>query len=145
MAAARKVPVKRKLSRSALTKTREEKLVEIIAGLNREIAGLEDQKKAHTAELCDLMQASKDKTIKVTTSDGLIAQGTLVAPQPTLVLDEGKLKKNLGAKLWVAITTRVLDRKKLDAFLASGEIDAAVIAQCSNESPRTPYIKITVK
>lgn len=56
-------------------------------------------------------------------------------------IDEAKLQKGLGAKLWEKVTTRVLDKKKLEAYMASGEVDATVVAKCSEDHENAPYLK----
>lgn len=61
----------------------------------------------------------------------------------TLVYDEDKLRKRLGSALWNKITTRVLDKKKLEAFVASGEIPVTTLAACSEEKPSSPFVKVT--
>lgn len=61
------------------------------------------------------------------------------------VLDEGMLQKNLGSTLWNKVTTRVLDRKKLEAYVASNEVDPMVVARATSEVPNKPYVKITRK
>jgi hypothetical protein len=61
-------------------------------------------------------------------------------PPMTLVYDEAKLKKALGVTLWNKVSTRRLDERKLKAFIKSGEVDAIVVAQCSNEEPGTPRL-----
>lgn len=61
----------------------------------------------------------------------------------SLVIDEKKLRKRVGAAMWNRITTRTLDRKKLDAYVASGEVNTTVLAECSHEVDKTPYVKVT--
>ena len=53
------------------------------------------------------------------------------------------LKTKLGAQMWNKVTTRSLDRGKLDAFIASGEVDAMTVAAASSELPNRPFLKIT--
>lgn len=63
----------------------------------------------------------------------------------SVVIDEEKLKNRLGASMWNKITARVLDRKKLEAFIGSGEIPTTVVAACSDEVPKAAYVKVTAK
>lgn len=60
----------------------------------------------------------------------------------SVVTDEGKLKSRLGVSLWTKVSTRRLDKKKLDAFIASGEIDPKDVAACSTEKTNAPFIRI---
>ncbi len=59
------------------------------------------------------------------------------------VIDETGLKKSLGETLWNKVSSRVLDKKKLEAFIASGEVSATAVAKCSTENEGKPYIRIT--
>ena len=61
----------------------------------------------------------------------------------SLVYDETKLRKRLGAALWNKITTRTLDKKKLEAFVASKEVKVADLAACSTEKESAPFVKVT--
>ena len=61
----------------------------------------------------------------------------------SIVINETQLKKALGTKMWANITTLSLDKKKLEAFIASEEIDATVVAKCSSSSKGLPFVKIT--
>src|SRR5215471_2163300 len=76
--------------------------------------------------------------------DGVKITGTLVQGS-SLHFDEARLKRALGAKLWDSITTRTLDKAKLEDAIAKGYVDATVVAQCSVETPRRPYITIAEK
>lgn len=59
------------------------------------------------------------------------------------VIDEIALKKAMGESLWNKVSSRVLDKKKLEAFIASGEVSATAVAKCSTENEGKPYIRIT--
>lgn len=68
---------------------------------------------------------------------------TVSEQEANTVTNEGILQKKVGAALWKKITTMVLDRHKLDAYIKSGEIDPMVVAGATNETPNAPFIKIT--
>lgn len=93
------------------------------------------------AELIDMMDKFGMSTRTFKGSDG---HQHNVNKQQTIaqVIDQPKLKKKVGAKLWDKITTRSLDKKKMDAFIASGELDAAIVAQCMTEKPSSPFVKV---
>ena len=59
------------------------------------------------------------------------------------VIDEVGLKKSLGETLWNKVSSRVLDKKKLEAYIASGEVNPTTVAKCSTENEGKPYIRIT--
>ena len=67
---------------------------------------------------------------------------TIVSPVRVAV-DEAKLSKAIGAKAYAAITTRVLDSKKLEEACARGTIDRVVVATCSTETPTKRYPLVT--
>lgn len=70
--------------------------------------------------------------------------GTLVQPT-SLIIDETKLKKRVGAKVWRKITKPILDREKLETAIAEGLVTPQTVAACSSEEPKSPYIRITEK
>lgn len=80
-----------------------------------------------------------ERKIKKTSSGGYTA--TLSQKSGGEYLNSDALKKRLGAALWKEVTTTVLDREKLNAMIALGKIDAAVVAQCTEKGePGNPYI-----
>lgn len=60
----------------------------------------------------------------------------------TYALDEPRLKKRVGAKLWNKISTRRFDKRKGAAFIASGELTEAIVAECTTENPGKKFIKV---
>jgi hypothetical protein len=68
----------------------------------------------------------------------------IVEPHPT-TLDAQALEKRLGPTMWENVTTRVLDKNKLDAFVKSGEIDPKVVAAVTTTTDGTVYAKVTTK
>lgn len=69
---------------------------------------------------------------------------TMVVPVSRTV-NEDKLKRKVGPSIWKRITTLVLDKKKLDALVSDGTIDAVDLADCVDETPGTAYVKTTTK
>jgi len=63
----------------------------------------------------------------------------------TLNIDEGGLSEEIGPSKWVTISKRVLDRKLLEDAVTKDRIDAGLLARHSNEVPRAPYVRVTVK
>lgn len=96
-----------------------------------------------TKLLTESMTAGEMRKLQTNVPDGILI-GTLVTPS-TVEIDEPRLKRQLGAKVWKKVTKQVLDRKLLDDALSTGEVDIAVVAQCSQEKFRSPYIKLTTK
>lgn len=119
--------------------------IEAIGQKRATIATLNDEVKTHQERVVEAF-AHDPKGRKSTTIErnGQKWAVTYVEGE-SVVLDEAKLKKRLGATLWNKITTRSLDKKKLDAFIKSGEIATSDVAACSDLIPRTPHTRITKK
>lgn len=111
--------------------------------LKEQAAHISDQVKVTQSEILELMAKRKIKQHVVRIGFKRVS-GTIVAGT-RVVIDEVGLKKRLGADLWNKVTTRSLDRKKLDAYLASGEVDVNEVAAVSEEVENAPYLRITVK
>lgn len=77
-------------------------------------------------------------------STGLQYTGTLVQSE-TVEFDEAALRKALGARLWEQVTRQVVDRKKLEARIAIGDVTAKAVEKHTIRKPRRPYLKLTVK
>lgn len=61
----------------------------------------------------------------------------------SIVIDEGRLMTELGTRLWTKVTSRTLDRKKLDTAIADGTVDPSIVAHASSEKPRKPYVRLS--
>ena len=70
------------------------------------------------------------------------AKATMVIAQVHSI-DEDRLKKRLGAAMWRKVTTAVLDRNKLDAFVKAGEIAASDVAAVTTTKDRAPSLRVT--
>lgn len=57
------------------------------------------------------------------------------------VIDAIGLKEALTEEQWTAVSSRVLDEKKLEAAIAAGEVSIKVVAKHSTETFNKPYIK----
>ncbi len=99
--------------------------------------------KSLTAHLTQALQDREIRKLRTEGPDGILT-GTLVTPS-VVEVDEARLKRKIGAKVWHKLTREVLDKSKLDDALATGLVDIADVALCSSEVPRSPYIKISVK
>lgn len=102
--------------------------------LAEDISSLQDQ----AMPLLDQLGETKHVT---TLPDGTKVRATKVEGHRT-VIDEAKLKRKIGLSMWNKVTSRFLDRKKLDAYIASGEIKASIVADCTDEAPNKPYVKV---
>jgi hypothetical protein len=124
---------------------RKERLNQILAEMEvqKQVAkdATEERKRLQEEGLTH-MRRLKIKKFPFVDADGRKRNGTFVQGT-SLVYDEARLKKRLGSKIWPRLLTKVLDQNKLKAFVASGEITAEVLAECSEEVENAPYIKVT--
>lgn len=67
---------------------------------------------------------------------------TLVRREITKI-DEPKLKKLLGARLYNKITKPVLDRGKLESLISTGEVNIDLVASASTIVGAKPYLRVS--
>lgn len=79
----------------------------------------------------DALKAAGQKTVSAVFPDGETVKGTLVQPQ-RVIIDEERLKKALPAPKWKKVVKEVLDKDKLEAAVALGEIDTNIVAGVSS-------------
>lgn len=106
-------------------------------------AGAEDAATKFAAaeeNLINALRAAGQKTTSVVLPSGDSVTGTLVAGT-RVTLDEEALKKSLGATKWRKVVKTVLDKAKLEAQVAVGNIDQNVVAAASTLMDIKPYIK----
>lgn len=89
-----------------------------------------------------LEQIGDTKSFTVEDHDGRVLRVTRVQ-NTTMVINEPALKSKVDAATWNKVTTRVLDRKKLEAYIASSEVDPMIVSVCSTEKQSAPFIKIS--
>jgi len=116
--------------------------IRLLDELKREAKGLDEQIKDIQREVLAAMLKRKDKTLVVDVEGNRTVKATLVQPTNTR-LDAEKLEVALGEKTWLLVSTRVLDQKKLEARIATEEVDAGIVAECTTTTPGTSYVKIT--
>jgi hypothetical protein len=105
---------------------------------------IEDQIKDSQTRVVKAFQVAGTKSHKFVGPDGSVYSASFQQTEK-VTLDEAKLKKRLGSALWNQITTKVLDRKKLDAAVAAGDIKPTDLSACSNVSLSAPFTKVTKK
>ena len=113
-------------------------MIENYAYLRKQRGELDDQMRDISNELVVQLRRHEIKNRK--TSSGY--KVTLVERANT-TLNENTLRKRLGAQMWNKVTTRVLDKRKLDAFIKSGEVSSSDVAMSMVEAEPTHYIKVT--
>lgn len=93
-------------------------------------------------QLVTAMQKLGAKSTSVQLPDKLV-KGTLIEVS-RIVINEPALKKKIGAEMWNKVTKRVLDKPKLEAAMALGEVDPNTVASVSEEVPNKPYIRLNI-
>ena len=107
------------------------------------LRGVERNEKQAKVNALAAMQSLSTKTV-VFESMGTQVRATLVEAS-SIVVDEAKLKKAVGAAVWNKCLTPMFDRAKLEQLIAGGTISPVVVASCSTEVPKQAYIKLTEK
>jgi hypothetical protein len=120
-----------------------EELVKRRQGLKVEQEDLSEQIASINEQLIDLLEdiGSKEYSFKVGKKTVKVQR---VQSQPQPVLDEPRLRKKVGVTIWNKISTRRVDKNKLKAAIANGELKETVVAECSIQpDPNNPYVKVT--
>lgn len=92
----------------------------------------------------ELVQALAEAGLKTTTVvDGDKQYKMTFVANDRVSLDEEGLKKALPAKLWKRVTKEVLDRKKLEDAVNSGEVTPEIVGAYTSVSRTKPYIRFT--
>jgi hypothetical protein len=81
---------------------------------------------------------------KASAMDGDVEISATIVEPTTLKIDEEKLRVALGDR-YQQYTKVVFDPKLLEDAVARGEVDAKVVAKCSEVVAKSPYIRITEK
>jgi hypothetical protein len=91
--------------------------------------------------------AAKDGTVdgKQTTLIGDNYIVGFVTTDPSDELDHKKLKKAIGKKMWLMITSRVLNNAKLELAIKEGKVPRTVLSKCMTPSSRKPQQRVIVK
>jgi hypothetical protein len=97
-------------------------------------------KETQSRVLAALIKAG-EKTHKAENEDGRIITATMVQQTATSI-DAEALEAAVGEKKWLLISTRSLDMKKLEARIATEDIDAAIVAEVTTERPKSPYVLV---
>jgi hypothetical protein len=92
-------------------------------------------------KLIQLMQDHDMPKLQAIDAEGIKITGTKVELS-VVEIDENRLASALGAAMWAKVTARKLDKKKLEGMIAAGQIDANVVASCSMEVDRAPYVLV---
>lgn len=92
----------------------------------------------------EVLNELETDTATFVTEEGHAVKVTKVAGS-SIVMDEERLRKSVGATIWNKITSRNLDKKLLEKAVSEGTVTAGTLAEVSTEKPIKPYLKVTVK
>jgi len=133
---------KPKLPTNAQVAYAKDKLDELIEEIDQVTVRLKED-----GELNDRLRAEALEQIKILgkkTHETAIGKLTQKVRTDTY-LDEEKLRKKVGARIWNSITRRVLDKTLLKAASLKGTVTDTVIAQVSETHTGDPYLQYTPK
>lgn len=95
-----------------------------------------------TAEIAnDMINHSIKSEIWSTTNRGDF--NVTVVQSETMKFDENSLLKEMGKRAFSRIANLKLDKKKLEAAINDGTVDAGLVARNAIISRNTPYIRVT--
>lgn len=141
MSAVRK---KRVTARTVKPKNAEDRLIQI-AALRKRAAAIKAKIDEQQAVLLEEMEALELTTLTVHSEiDDVDITGTRVQAS-SVVIDETKLQKKVGASIWNKITRKQLDKKLLESAVQSGAVKETDLADASTVTPNKPFVKVTVK
>lgn len=136
-----KAPVRRR--RSVAPTDPVDTLIQEVAAKKAEIAVMSHAYDELIAQLLAALEANEETTR--TTSDGVHTHRATVVRGERVTIDETVLQKRVGASTWTKISTRSLDKAKLDIAVKDGLVSETDIADAADVKPNKPYVKITTK
>lgn len=92
--------------------------------------------------IAGMTSAGKDKV--QADVDGETISGTVVRPERTTIDADG-LSHDLTPKQWEKVSTRVLDKEKLEAAVVQKIVDITVVQRHSETTPTKPYVRVSGK
>jgi chromatin segregation and condensation protein Rec8/ScpA/Scc1 (kleisin family) len=114
--------------------------------LRQEKEVIDTQIKVLQAEIVDALDDLDQKTMTVTVANKAGVERMVKATKVQnhrSTIDEASLRSALPEKVWIMVSTRALDKRKLEAHMAAGDVDPIVVANASTETLSAPYIKLS--
>jgi len=90
------------------------------------------------AELTDFEQRF------ITNDDGIRISVNRIDPKQNMEINYKLLRELVSDEVWLSITSRAVDQKKLEAEIARGNILQEVVSVCIKYTPRKPYFRTEV-
>ena len=109
------------------------------ANLKHDEKNIEAKRKAQGKETLELLQGTGTTKVKVDFDENFDAT-VAVKKRENTTIDQDKLKKALGARVFNKLTTPMLDDAKIEAAVRLGDIDPNVVSSCM-ETTETPYLE----
>lgn len=128
-----------------MRKAQRERLADMVEDLReRKQAAKDAAESVHEmeAQIMEVLAEHGQDSFETKDANGKRLRATVVQGERS-ILDEQRFKKKVGAQMWNKVTTRVVDKRKLKAFIASNEIKANVVAECSETYANKPYVKVS--
>jgi hypothetical protein len=92
-----------------------------------------------------IKQMEQDQRKSITWRDGKTIRTITYVQGHTTIIDEVGLRRKLTAKVFDRYTKRVLDRKKMEEAMDTGEVDHVVVASYVTQRPNKPFLKYSAK
>jgi len=67
-----------------------------------------------------------------------------IDPQPRMEINYRLLREAVSDEIWMSITSRAVDQKKLEVEIARGNISQQVVSAGIKHAPRKPYFRTEV-
>lgn len=118
--------------------------LESYAELKKMQKQINEQVGEQSANIMNMLDGLGQRSATTTTDEGIVI--SVVKKQASkLVIDEARLKKALGSKVWNKVTKRVLDDQKLESAVATGDISPVTVSKCSEVHKNKAYLGLTTK
>lgn len=126
---------------------------EIMADLDNNVVEY-DKLKAEADDLADRIKTLQAGIIEGLDSIGATTHVVVVGDAKVQVtrvqnksvkINEGRFRKAIGATVWNKVSSRKLDKAKLDAAIQNGVIAPIDVADASDETVGSPFIRMTRK
>ena len=112
-----------------------------LLAVKADLEHLSKEKTRLESQVIALMEEWGDDRYEIET-DQLVAKAVIVRAERAKI-DAEMLRENLTPALWNRVTTRVLDEKKLSAYVKAGDIPAAIVAEVTTIVQNRPYVRVT--
>jgi len=116
-----------------------DELVETLAAWKAAKRDAETEIKRLESELIEALESQGKSKVVTHRATATVVRAT------RLHIDEERLRQQVDDDTWGRITRQVVDRDKLESAVALDLVNPEVVADCTEERPNKPYVKVTDK